>query len=195
MALTVKLLKSMGLDEEKIEAIIAAHTETTEGLKAERDAYKADAEKLPEVRQELEQAKAAATGDTTFEQKYIEEHQAFMDYKAEVESERELAKKQAAYRKILADVGLDPKVVESVIGVTKFDDIELEGDSIKDADAVRNAAAEKWDGFVVKTRTEGSEPATPPKTDAATGADPEVSRFIRERHERKYGPTESIKEG
>ena len=32
MALTVKLLKGMGIDEDKIEAIIAAHTETTEAV-------------------------------------------------------------------------------------------------------------------------------------------------------------------
>ena len=46
MALTRKLLKGMGLTEEQVETIIDAHTETVDGIKKERDTYKADALKL-----------------------------------------------------------------------------------------------------------------------------------------------------
>ena len=35
MALTRRALKAMGIDEEKIDEIIALHTETVDGLKAE----------------------------------------------------------------------------------------------------------------------------------------------------------------
>ena len=52
MALTRNMLKGMGLTDEQVSAIIDAHTDTTDALKAQRDQYKADAEKLPAVQKE-----------------------------------------------------------------------------------------------------------------------------------------------
>ena len=62
MALTRRALKAMGIDEEKVEEIIAMHTETVEGLKADIAKYKEDAEKLPTVQKELDALKAAGDG-------------------------------------------------------------------------------------------------------------------------------------
>lgn len=42
MALTRKMLKAMGIEDEKIDQIIDAHTETVEGLKDQVSSYKAD---------------------------------------------------------------------------------------------------------------------------------------------------------
>ena len=39
MALTRKMLKAMGIEEDKIEQIIEAHSETVDSLKADRDSY------------------------------------------------------------------------------------------------------------------------------------------------------------
>lgn len=49
MALTRRMLKAMGISDEQVDEIIAAHTETVDALKEQRDAYKADAEKLADV--------------------------------------------------------------------------------------------------------------------------------------------------
>ena len=46
MSLTRKMLKAMAIEDEKIDQIIDAHTETTESLKEERDNYKESAEKV-----------------------------------------------------------------------------------------------------------------------------------------------------
>ena len=53
MALTRKFLTALGVDADKIDEIITAHTDTVEALKEERDKYKADAELLPNVQEEL----------------------------------------------------------------------------------------------------------------------------------------------
>lgn len=58
MALTRKYLKAMGLEDDKIDQIIEAHTEVTTAIKADVDRYKADAEKLSEVQAELDSLKA-----------------------------------------------------------------------------------------------------------------------------------------
>ena len=50
----------MGIEADKIDEIISAHTDTVNALKEQRDTYKADAEKLPAVQKELDDLKAAA---------------------------------------------------------------------------------------------------------------------------------------
>ena len=60
MSLTRKFLKAMGIEDEKVDQIIEAHSETVDALKEERDGYKADAEKLPEVQRRLEAANKTA---------------------------------------------------------------------------------------------------------------------------------------
>ena len=54
--LTRKMLKAMSIEEEKIDQIIEAHTETTESLKAERDKYKESAEKVSDLQSQLDKA-------------------------------------------------------------------------------------------------------------------------------------------
>jgi hypothetical protein len=72
MALTRKFLSALGIDADKVDEIINAHTETVDALKNERDKYKADAEKLPEVQKELDGMKEEAaknSGKNPFEVK------------------------------------------------------------------------------------------------------------------------------
>ena len=59
MSLTRKLLSTMGLNEDQVEQIIEAHTETVNAIKEERDNFKAEAEKLPGVQKELDKLKKA----------------------------------------------------------------------------------------------------------------------------------------
>ena len=68
MSLTRKMLKAMGIEEEKIDQIIEAHSETVDSLKADRDTYKEDAEKLKTVQKELDDLKAK--GDDGWKEKH-----------------------------------------------------------------------------------------------------------------------------
>ena len=55
MALSRKMLRAMGIEDEKIDQIIEAHTESIDALKEQRDQYKVDAEKLPALQKKLEE--------------------------------------------------------------------------------------------------------------------------------------------
>ena len=197
MALTIKLLKSMGIDDEKIEAIIAAHTETTDGLKADRDKFKEQAEKVPDLKKQLEEAErkleeAATETDDEWEQKYNDERKAFEDFKAQVEADKAAAEKAQAYRAMLMDAGVDPKRIESVMKVTDLSAVEMEDGKLKDADKLKASAKEEWADFIVKTKTEGADPATPPtNTGGVEGADPDVAKRMMERNERMFGKSDS----
>ena len=82
MALTRKSLKAMGLTDEQVDSIIEMHTDTVDGLKADINKYKGDAEKLPGVQKELDDLKAA--GDDGYKEKYEKEHSAFEAFKTDV---------------------------------------------------------------------------------------------------------------
>ena len=63
MAVTRKLLKALGIEDEKADQILEAHTETVNEIREERDRYKADAEQLPGVQQELAELKESLRVD------------------------------------------------------------------------------------------------------------------------------------
>src|SRR5699024_3805761 len=99
MALTRKYLKAMGLEDDKIDQIIEAHTEVTTAIKADADRYKADAEKLSEVQAELDALKA--TKDSDLQDQYDQ-------LKIELENEKAGRKKdrqEAAIRQELTAMG------------------------------------------------------------------------------------------
>lgn len=200
MALTRKLLEGMGLEEKQIESIIDAHSETVDGLKAERDkereraeALKKQAEEVPSLQKKLEEAEAAAQA-SDWQGKYDAEHKAFEDFKSQVEGEKAEAAKAKAYREqVLAKAGIGAEYIDDVMGVTKLDDVKVgEDGAIEGAEELASKAREKWSSFVVKTKTTGSDPATPPKgANLPEGADPAVERRMAERHARMFGTTET----
>ena len=72
MALTRKFLSALGIEDDKVDEIINAHTETVNALKEQRDSYKEEAEKLPNVQKELDDLKATAekSGEDAYKVKY-----------------------------------------------------------------------------------------------------------------------------
>ena len=165
MALTRSYLKGMGLTDEQVSGIIEAHTDTVDGLKKEIERYKADAQKLPGVQEELEKAKEAAknSGDAAKIQK------AFDDYKAEVEAKESAAAKKAAYEKVAKDAGLTETGIAKAVKYADWSTVELdEKGNIKDAKALIKSLKEEWPEHISKTSEKGAETPTPPGGDGKT---------------------------
>ena len=165
MALTRKMLKAMGIEEEKIDQIIEEHAETVTALKQQRDQYKADAEKLPGVQKELDEYKEAAEkdGENPYKAKYEATQKELDDYKAEVTAKETKAKKTAAYRKLLKDAKVSEKRLDSILKLSPVDDIELDDKGeIKDAENLKKKIEDEWSDFIVKEETRGAENQNPP---------------------------------
>lgn len=171
MALTRKFLAALGIEQDKIDEIITAHSETVDALKKERDSYKADAEKLPAVQKELDGFKAAEekAGKDPFKVKYEALKEEFDGYKAAQEKKETTDKKAAAYRKLLADAGVREKRIDAVLRVTDLDGFELdENGQLKDADKLTKEISEEWEDFIDKTETKGAASANPPSKGGKT---------------------------
>lgn len=180
MSLTRKMLKAMGIEEEKIDQIIEAHSETVDSLKADRDSYKEDAEKLKDVQKELDDLKAK--GDDGWKEKHDALKAEFDQYKNDVQAKETKAAKEAAYRSILKDANLSEKGIEKAIKYAEWDKIELgEDGKLKGANDHIKAAREEWAEYVTTTTTTGAKTSTPPANNGGkTGKTKEEIMAIRD---------------
>lgn len=160
MALTRKLLRSMGIEDDKVDQIIEAHTETVNALKDERDQYKDAADKLPQVQAELDELKGKP--DDGYKERYEKEHADFEAFKERTAKDAFDREKKSLYRKLLQDAGVDPKRLDAVMRVADLSEVSVEDGAIVDADKVAEAVKSEWSDFI---QTTGSKPAgvdTPP---------------------------------
>ena len=160
MAFTRKMLKAFGIEENIIDQIMDAHVEVVEGIKLERDTYKADAEKLVGVQKELDDYKKNG-GD--WQKKYEDEHKDFEAFKNAQTAKETKAAKEAAYRALLKEAGIAEKRIDTIIKVTSLDDIELDKDGkIKDSDKHTETVKTEYAEFVETTTRRGAPTHTPP---------------------------------
>ena len=180
MSLTRKMLKAMGIEEEKIDQIIEAHSETVDSLKADRDSYKEDAEKLKDGQKELDDLKAK--GDDGWKEKHDRLKVEFDQYKNDVQEKETKAAKEAAYRAILKDANLSEKGIEKAVKYADWDKIELgEDGKLKGANDHIKAVREEWAEYVTTTTTTGAKTSTPPANNGGkTGKTKEEIMAIRD---------------
>ena len=163
MGFSRKMLKAMNIEEDKIEQIIDAHSETVDALKADRDAYKEDAAKLAAVQKELDELKAK--GDDGYKAKYEAEKAAHDALKADIAAKETKKAKTDAYRELLKGTNIDEKRIATILRAEAptIDKIELDADGkIKNAEQYTESIKSDWADFIVTQSAKGTNTATPP---------------------------------
>lgn len=162
MSLTRKMLKELGLTEEQITAVIEGHSESINALTEERNNYKAEAEKVPALERQLEEAKETAA-DEGYKQKYEDLKKEYREYKDTQKKAATAAQKKDAYKALLSEVGVSEKRIDKILKVTDLGSVELDEDGkIKDSDKHKKTISEEWADFIVKEGKEGADTSTPP---------------------------------
>lgn len=162
MALTRKMLKAMGIDEEKIDQIIEAHTEATDALKTERDRYKEDADRLDDVQKELNTLKSADKED--WKAKHDAVKKEFDDYKSELAGKEALKAKKSAFAKIAKSKGItDEKLIALIANNYDFSKEELDGENLKNEKTIGDYLTTEYSGYVSKDGKSGASVDNPPK--------------------------------
>jgi predicted RNase H-like nuclease (RuvC/YqgF family) len=168
------MLKAMSIEDEKIDQIVDAHTESIEALKAERDTYKADAEKLAAVQKELDELKKDG-GD--WKKKFEEEHSALEALKTDITTKETKTAKEKAYCELLKECGVSEKYIPSIMKVTDIDSLEVDNNKkIKDAEAKAEQIKTEFPAFIVTSTTTGANTANPPGNNGGT-PDPFIEGF------------------
>lgn len=163
MALTRNFLKSMGLTDEQVNAIIENHTDTVEGLKKERDTYKATAESVESITKERDEYKdkLSKAGDAA-------KVQADFDaYKQQVQTEKAQALNKSDMLEIAKEAGVQRESFRSMI-VRDFDLSKIQrGDDGKVSNRTELLEAVKtgYPDFIATTNPVGTPTANPPAGD------------------------------
>ena len=163
MGFSRKMLKAMNIEEDKIDQIIDAHSETVDALKADRDTYKEDAAKLAAVQKELDELKAK--GDDGYKAKYEAEKAAHDALKADIAAKETKKAKTEAYRELLKGANIDEKRIATILRAEAptIDKIELDADGkIKNAEQYTQNIKSDWADFIVTQSAKGTNTATPP---------------------------------
>lgn len=195
MALTRKFLAALGIEDDKVDEIIQAHTDTVNGLKDEIEKYKADAEKLPAVtkeRDDLKKASEETDGKNPYKVKYDALKEDFAKYKQDIEAKESKAKKDSAYKALLKEAGVSEKRIDAILRVSDVDALELEADGqVKNHDDMVKSIKSEWSDFIVSEGKGGATTATPPAGNGKTFKSKDEIFAIKDTAERQKAISEN----
>ena len=180
MALTRKFLTAMGIEGDKIDEIINAHSETVDALKAEAEKYKEESEKNSKAKEDVEELQKQVKELTkqveqnekdAYKVKYDAIKEEYEAYKQSVTADKEKQNKTEAYKKLLKEANVSEKRIDAVLRVSDIDSLEIdENGALKGADDLKKKIAEEWADFIEKTGTQGANTSTPPDDDKGGNA-------------------------
>ena len=199
MSLTRKKLTALGIDPEKIDEIIEAHVETVNALKAELDEAKAnsgDVEKVKAERDklaaEVKALKDEKSGDESYKAKYETLKEEYQEYKDGINAEKTKTTKTNAYKKLLEEIGISSKRIDTITRVSDLSKVELdENGAIKDADTLADSLKTEWADFIETSGAGGQKKYQPPKNDGK-GKTKEEILAIKDTEERQRAIAENI---
>lgn len=154
---------------------------------AKRDAtkYKTEADKVPGLQKDLDEAKKGEDWKSKFEKAEKD----LKDFKDQVARDAEAVKVKAAFKKLLIDEKISEKALDAVMNATDYSNMKLKDDGTLDSiDELKNDINTRWGGFKVSQRQRGADPETPPPG-VPGGSDDSVRSYIRKLHEDRYGAT------
>lgn len=197
MALTRKFLSALGIEEDKVDEIITAHTETVNALKDEVKKYKDDSEKLAEtvtkldeVQKELDTMKADTSSDE-LKSKYTSLEKEFKEYKDGIKAEKAWAVKEKIYREALKKSGIPEKRFDAIVKLShdEIEKIEVDRDGkVKDEDAVLKSIDEGWSDYKQEFRQDGANVGNPPANGGKPEGPPSRAKLLAEKYNREmYG--------
>ena len=130
MSLTRKLLKELELNEDAVERIIAAHVETVDALRQERDAAISQSE--------AQQAEAASA------------REALSAYQAQIEQQQQTAGRRSSLAAALAEHGANPQATPLLLDAITLPEEAWDGTALLDANAAMQSCRGKYPGLFAR---------------------------------------------
>lgn len=192
MKLTRKYLTELGIEAEKVDLIIEAHTETFDEIKKERDALKEEAAKLPKLEEELQKTKdenTALRDNEDWKAKYEKEHEDFEGYKTEQQNKATRQAQETAFTDALKAAGVSEKMVAMIIDTKKADAaisaIAFDKDGkAKGIEELKKQISEDYADYIGTASTHGANTINPP-ANSGSGKTKEEILAIKDSTERQ----------
>lgn len=185
MALTRKFLKALGIEEDKIEEIITAHGETVAALKDEIDKAEQSAKDSAAAAQERDklQKRVEALEKTSGDAAKVQAD--FDAYKQQVETEKTNAGKKVLIKKALEAANANPAAIDLMLNTVKLDEVELDGEALKDAEAVLKPIREAHAGLFGTVEPKGTPKVDPPAGNGEPKAPATLAEALHQKYDKK----------
>lgn len=149
MSLTRKLLKELELNDAAIERIIAAHVDTVDALRQERDEAQARAQQREASLAEQDELRTLVE---TREQEAASAREELQAYRAQVEAAQHTAARRAALSDALSAQGANPQALPLLLDAITLPEEAWSGDTLEDASATLQPWRAKYSAlFAVKS--------------------------------------------
>lgn len=199
MAFSRSFLKTMGLTDEQVTAIMEEHVGVVDALKKQRDdykadadKYKADADKLPEVQKELDGIK----GGEDYKAKYEKLNGEFDAYKKQIAANEQTQKVKEAYKKLLIGEKIAEKRLELIMSKTDFSGMKLtdkgELENVKD---LKQAIDKDWGFCKQQTVQRMGQVENPPQVDNGGNNMGSIRQMTAQWHAARYGTKQTEQKG
>lgn len=171
----------MGLTDEQVSAIVEAHTDTVDGLKASKKALETKLAEAEEKAKDVEN-----NSDSEWKEKYEKEHSDFEAYKAEETAKAEVETKKRLYEQLLKDANVSEKRIASILKITDVSQMKVDKDGkLEKADELKKNIETEYADFITSVSTKGEKIATPPKNNGGKTMTKEEIMAIKDRAERR----------
>lgn len=192
-----EILSKAGVEAEgmdaAVESIMNGHIASIDALREERDGYKAEAEKLPNVQKELDDLKKSVENGDDYKSKYNDLKKEYEAFKSDQSAKAEKAAKDKAYRAMLKEIGISEKRLDSIMKVTDLSGIKLDKNgSIEGLDELKESNKTEWADFITTDGKQGADTPAPPagKSEPPKGKS-RAAEIEAKYHSDLYGEIES----
>ena len=159
MAFTRKFLESAGLTDAQVSAVMEEHVSVTDALKKDRDGYKEQAEKVPELQKQIDGLK----GGEDWKKKYEEAQKAFEDFKKDQTAKETATKIRAEYRKLLIDEKISEEWADKIVKLEDFSGMKLDAEGkLSGIDDLKAKIQKEYGDYMTTTTVKGAKVETPP---------------------------------
>jgi len=159
MAFTRNFLKSTGLTDEQVSAVMEEHVAVTDALKKDRDEFKEKAAQIPELQKQIDGMKDGED----WKSKYDDVKKAFEDFKKDQTAKETAAKIKSQYRKLLIDEQIKEEWADKILKLEDFSGMMLDAEgNLKDADGLRSKIQKEYGDYKTTTTVKGAKVENPP---------------------------------
>lgn len=159
MAFTRNFLKSTGLTEEQVSAVMEEHINIVDALKKDRDSYKEQAGQIPELQKEIDGLKDGED----WQKKFNDLKKEYDDFKKSEAAKETAAQIRAEYRKLLISEKISEEWADKIVKLEDFKGMKLDADGkLADIDGLKEKIQKEYGDYRTTTTVKGAKVETPP---------------------------------
>jgi len=159
MSLTRRLLRELALNDDAIERIIAAHVETVDALRSERDEARSAAAALEQTAAERDELHEAAMTHQQEAQRLQAEYEM---YRHQVETERTAQGRANAIREALRSAGANELALPLLAQAVQTTESDWDGTALRETADVLTPVLEQYGAFFSHPIPIPTDPVSPP---------------------------------